>query len=179
MLLDKNAHKETLYDVLNVKEDASYEEIRARYRSAVLNLHPDKLLKTSEMSSSHQTSGDRFLTVQKAWEILSNSTSRSTYDNELRGSRQDALAADVAEDVSLQDMIVEQAGEALDLSYQCRCGDYFTIDSTELEKMGYSLLRDGSEISLRTVDSLPGSVILPCGSCSLKVRLLINMDESN
>ncbi|KAI9071712.1 hypothetical protein K1719_046316 [Acacia pycnantha] len=177
MLLDKNAQKETLYDVLNVKEDAGYEEIRASYRSAILNLHPDKLLKTSdEMSSGHQTSGDRFLTVQKAWEILSNSTSRSVYDNELRGSRQDALAADVAEDVSLQDMIVE---EALDLSYQCRCGDYFSIDSTELEKMGYSLLRDGSEISLRTVDSLPAAVILPCGSCSLKVRLLINIDGSN
>lgn len=177
MLLDRNAHRDTLYDVLNVKEDASYEEIRASYRTAILNLHPDKLLKSSETSSSDQTPGDRFLRVHKAWEILSNSSSRSVYDNELRSSRQDALAAEVAEDISLEDMTVEDAGEALELFYQCRCGDYFSIDSEELEKMGYSLLRDGSDISLDTVEALPGSVILPCGSCSLKARLLINMDD--
>ncbi|KAF7837359.1 DPH4-like protein [Senna tora] len=179
MLLDKNAHHETHYDVLNVKEDASYEEIRANYRIAILNVHPDKSLNICETSSPNQTSGDRFLRVQKAWEILSNSSSRSIYDKELRSARQDAMAAEVAEDLSLQDMIVEDAGEALELVHQCRCGDYFCIDSMELGKMGYSLLRDGSEISLVAVDALSGSVILPCGSCSLKARLLINVDENS
>ncbi|XP_020214040.1 diphthamide biosynthesis protein 4 [Cajanus cajan] len=181
MLLDKNAIQETHYEVLNVKEDANYEEIRTSYRSAVLSLHPDKLLKTSETSSSNQTAGERFLRVQKAWEILSNSSSRSFYDNELRSSRQDVLAAevaDVAEDLSLQDMMIEDAGEALELFYQCRCGDYFSVDSLELKNMGYSLLREGSRISILNVDTLPGSVILPCGSCSLKARLLINVDDN-
>ena len=178
MLLDKNTIQETHYEALNVKEDASYEEIRANYRSAVLNLHPDKLLKTSDASSSNQTTGDRFLKVQKAWEVLSNSSSRLFYDNELQSSRRDVLAVDVAEDLSLQDMIAEDDGEALELFYQCRCGDYFSIDSLELQKMGYSLLRDGSGISILSNDSLPGSVILPCGSCSLKARLVINMDDN-
>lgn len=177
MLLEKNAHHETYYDVLNVKEDANYEEIRANYRSAILNLHPDKLLKTSETPSNDQLSGNQFLRVQKAWEILSNSSTRLIYDNELRSSRQDMLAAEVAQDLSLQDMMVEDAGDTLELFYQCRCGDYFSIDSMELGKMGYSLSREGSEISLHTVDVLPGSVILPCGSCSLIARLLINMSE--
>ncbi|KAG4988247.1 hypothetical protein JHK85_031230 [Glycine max] len=164
MLLDKNDTQETHYEVLNVKEDANYEEIRASYRSAVLSLHPDKLLKTSETSSSNQTAEERFLKVQKAWEILSNSSSRSFYDNDLRSSRQDVLAADVAEDLSLQDMMIEDDGEALELFYQCRCGDYFSVDSLELKNMGYSLLREGSGISIMNVDTSPGSVILPCGS---------------
>ncbi|RDX98425.1 hypothetical protein CR513_18656, partial [Mucuna pruriens] len=116
MLLDKNdAIQETHYKVLNVKEDANYEEIRASYRSAVLSLHPDKLLKTSETSSSNQTAEERFLKVQKAWEILSNSSSRSFYDKELQILRQDFLAVEVADDLSLQDMIIEDAGDALEL----------------------------------------------------------------
>ncbi|XP_014493417.1 DPH4 homolog [Vigna radiata var. radiata] len=177
MVLDKNAIQETHYKVLNVKEDANYEEIRASYRSAVLSLHPDKLLKSSETSNSNEINGERFLKVQKAWEILSDSSSRSCYDKELRSTRQDFLAAEVAEDLSLEDMMVEDAGEALELLYQCRCGDYFSVDSLELKKMGYSLLREGSGISILNVDTLPGSVILPCGSCSLKARLLISMDD--
>ncbi|KAG4385661.1 hypothetical protein GLYMA_12G141301v4 [Glycine max] len=48
----------------------------------------------------------------------------------------------------------------------------------ELKKMAYSLLRVGSGISVLYADTLPGSVILPCGSCSLKARLLINMDAN-
>lgn len=179
MLLNNNTLQETHYEVLNVREDANYEEIRTSYRSAALSLHPDKLLKTSETSSSDQTSSERFLKVQKAWEILSNSSSRSFYDNQLRSSRKDVLAAEVAEDLTLQDMMVEDAEEAPELFYQCRCGDYFSIDSLELKKMGYNLLKEGSRISvLNVVDTLPGSVILPCGSCSLKARLLINVDES-
>ncbi|KAL1339277.1 hypothetical protein AAHE18_U024100 [Arachis hypogaea] len=153
MLLDKNVIHETHYEVLNVKEDSSYEEIRASYCSAILSLHADKLLKSSDASGSNQTSGDRFLKVQKAWK-----------------------AVDVAEDLSLEDMMAEDDGEALELFYQCRCGDYFSIDSLELHKMGYSLLRDESRISILNNDSLLGLLILPCGSCSLKARLVINMD---
>ncbi|KAK7269210.1 hypothetical protein RIF29_21928 [Crotalaria pallida] len=169
--------QETHYEVLNVKEDASYEEIRASYRGAALSLHPDKLLKMSETSSDNQTAQDRFLKVQKAWEVLGDSSSRLCYDNEMRRSRLDILAADVAEDVSLEDMIVEDDGDALQLLYQCRCGDYFSVNSLELRKMGYSLFREGSSISVLNVDdTLPGSVILPCGSCSLRASLVINMD---
>lgn len=178
MILDNHGIEETHYEVLNVKEDADYEEIRASYRSAVLNLHPDKLLKTYDTSDSNQTTSERFLKVQKAWEILSNSSSRLLYDKELQRSRRDALAAEVAEDLSFHDMTVEDADEALELFYQCRCGDYFSVDSLELLKMGYSLLRNGNSISILNGDTLPGSVILPCGSCSLKARLILSMDNN-
>ncbi|GLT57882.1 hypothetical protein SLA2020_308200 [Shorea laevis] len=166
MILGSNSTPETHYDILSVKEDASYDEIRVSYRSAILNCHPDKQLSENE-------SGDSFLKVQKAWEILGNPKSRAVYDSELQASRQDSVAA---EDVSLEEMMAEDGGEVLELFYSCRCGDYFSVDSPELDKMGYKLLRDGTRISLRTPDALPASVILPCGSCSQHVRLLINPD---
>ncbi|WJX51198.1 hypothetical protein P8452_37411 [Trifolium repens] len=144
-------------------------------------LHPDKLLKTSETSNSSQTTSERFLKVHKAWEILSDSATRLFYDKELKSSRrEDFLASEVAEDLSLQDMTAEDAGETLELFYQCRCGDYYTVDSLELQKIGYSLSRDGNNISISilNVDTLPGSMILPCGSCSLKARLVLSTDNS-
>lgn len=166
MILRSNSVRETHYDVLSVKEDASYEEIRVSYRTAILNSHPDKL------NSDHET-GERFLRVQKAWEILSDPKSRTAYDNELRDLRQDVVAS---EDIGLDDMIIEDAGEVMELYYQCRCGDNFLVDSLELNQMGYTLMRDGTGIFLRTPDALPASIVLPCGSCSLLVRLMINPD---
>ncbi|XP_031271537.1 DPH4 homolog [Pistacia vera] len=162
---------ETHYDILSVREDASYEEIRTSYRSAILNHHPDKL-RGSEASERDNGSGDRFLKVQKAWEVLSNSRSRAIYDSELRVSRQDTAAA---EDVNLEDMVVEveDDGEVVELFYQCRCGDYFSVNSLELSKIGYTLLRNENMISFQTLNASPASVILSCGSCSLQVRLLI------
>ncbi|XP_028094250.1 DPH4 homolog [Camellia sinensis] len=174
MLLGKKLMGKTHYDILGVREDANYEEIRTSYRSAILDSHPDKLQKTSETSFPTHESGNRFLEVQRAWEILSNSKLREAYDSELQASRHDFVAA---EDVGLEDLMVENTGEFLELFYQCLCGDYFSIDSSELEEMGYQLLRDGSKISLHISDAtLPSSIILSCGSCSLQVRLLINAD---
>ncbi|KAK8489377.1 hypothetical protein V6N11_082707 [Hibiscus sabdariffa] len=147
-------------------EDASYDEIRTSYRTAILNSHPDKL-------NSDHNSGESFLRVQKAWEILSDPSSRAVYDRELRDSRQDLVAS---EDIGLDDMMIEDAGEVMELYYQCRCGDHFSVDSLELAKIGYTLVRDGAEIFVRTPDALPASVVLPCGSCSLLVRLMINPD---
>ncbi|KAL0323076.1 UNVERIFIED_CONTAM: hypothetical protein Sangu_1926900, partial [Sesamum angustifolium] len=114
---------------------------------------------------------NRFLEVQRAWETLADPRSRALYDSELRSMRQDAVTAD---EVSLEDMTIEDAGSCFELSYYCRCGDYFSVDSSELTEMGYQFLRNGSKISLQTPGSLPTSVILPCGSCSLKVRLHID-----
>ncbi|KAL6215505.1 hypothetical protein ACLB2K_014935 [Fragaria x ananassa] len=169
MAFGNNSIRETHYDILSVKEDANYEDIRTSYRYAILNSLPDKLQATSE-------SGDRFLKVQKAWEILSDSRSRALYDNMLIASRHDTSVAD---DISLEDVMAEDAGEeeVIQLFHQCRCGDYYFVDSSELEKMGYSLLRDGSRLYFVAQNALPASLILPCGSCSLKVRILINPDD--
>lgn len=166
MILSSNLGWKTHYEIIGVKEDASQEEIRRTYRSALLNFHPDKLPNTSE------TSNRQFLEVQGAWKVLGDPTSRALYDNDLRKSRQDdAVTADV---VSLEDMIIEDDGTSFVLCNHCRCGDLFSIDSSELAEMGYPFSRNGSEISFQAPSSSPASIVLPCGSCSLKFRLIID-----
>lgn len=160
---------------MGVKEDASHEEIRKTYRMSILNCHPDKhLQRTSETYNHKHESGSEFLEVQRAWEILSDPRSRALYDNELQILRQNSAAAD---DLSLQDMTVEVAGDCFEFSYHCRCGDCFLVDSLELEELGYTFLRNDGKISLQTPGgSLPASIILPCGSCSTKVGLYIDAE---
>lgn len=172
MNLDAPSTLETYYDILHVKEDASFDEIRQSYRLALLQSHPDKVHKSFKIPCSGVNVEDRFMKVQKAWEILGDSRSRTLYDNKLRSLRCDELLAD---DVTFEDMMVEDNGEDLGFCYHCRCGDYFVISWPELEEMGYELHRDSEdEISVQTAEGLPGCVILPCSSCSLKIRLLIN-----
>ncbi|KAI3807228.1 hypothetical protein L1987_23153 [Smallanthus sonchifolius] len=171
MQLADNSIRRTHYNILNVKEDATQEEIRTRYKSALLISHPDKLQKTSQTTNSES----RFLEIQTAWEILGNVKSRALYDMELRVSRQDDDV--VADEIVLEDLMVETGGDVVELFYQCRCGDYFSLDSLELREMGFELLMDGNKISLQAHSNADmASIVLPCGSCSLKIRLTINQD---
>ncbi|KAK9724840.1 hypothetical protein RND81_05G102200 [Saponaria officinalis] len=171
MTLHTQSTCETYYDILNVKNDASIEDIRQSYRSALLQSHPDKLHKSSNMTNVDEDVQNRFMKVQKAWETLSDPTSRALYDHKLRSLHSDILVAD---DVALEDMMVEHTGEVLQLCHQCRCGDYFMISSSELEEMGFELCKDDDAISVQHPDALPGCVILSCTSCSLKIRLLVS-----
>ncbi|KAF8048730.1 hypothetical protein N665_2422s0002 [Sinapis alba] len=170
MLLGQNSLHETYYQILSVKEDASYDEIRNSYRSAILHSHPDKL-----NSSPRCSSDEKFLKIQKAWQVLSDAELRVVYDNDLRSSRQDGTTAD---EISIEDMSVEVAGEGevMEVFYQCRCGDYFSVDSSELETMGFALVRDGDFVRVRRLGAFVASVVLPCGSCSLKTRVWVDSD---
>ncbi|CAN6854792.1 unnamed protein product, partial [Brassica oleracea] len=60
--------------------------VRVRYRSAILHSHPDKLNGCS--------SDEKFLKIQKAWQVLSDAELRVVYDNDLRSSRLDGVTAD-------------------------------------------------------------------------------------
>ena len=162
--------QKTLYEVLSVSEGATYDEIRAAYKSAALNTHPDKAQTTLE-SSVPSSAQQEFFSVQKAWEILRHPASRADYDKQLQSSRQNIEI--IASEIEVGDMIIESTADTLELLYPCRCGDYFSITSCELSEMGIFVSGDG-EVELQASDSASASVVLGCGSCSLKTRLVIN-----
>ncbi|EKM57036.1 uncharacterized protein PHACADRAFT_254555 [Phanerochaete carnosa HHB-10118-sp] len=70
------AQPEYLYTVLNLPTTATKEEIRERYRQLSLIFHPDK----QHGKPTQETALKRFLEVQKAYEILSDSVTRQAYD---------------------------------------------------------------------------------------------------
>ncbi|XP_062194284.1 uncharacterized protein LOC133897539 [Phragmites australis] len=170
VLGSKIFRQKTLYEVLSVSEDASYDEIRAAYKSAALNTHPDKAHTTLE-SSVPSNEQQEFLSVQKAWEILRSSKSRADYDKQLQSSRQNIEI--IASEIEVGDMIIESTADSMELLYPCRCGDYFSITSCELGDMGI-LVTDDGEVDPQASNPASASVVLGCGSCSLKTRLVID-----
>lgn len=67
----------TYYDILQVSPDASEEVIKAAYRSLVKKYHPD----LGVMSDA-----DKFIKVEEAYEVLSDSQKRYEYDKKLENA---------------------------------------------------------------------------------------------
>ena len=64
-----------LYEILNLSQDATKNEIKISYKKLILKYHPDK---NSNISS------DKFLEIKYAYDILSDNEKRRLYDNKLR-----------------------------------------------------------------------------------------------
>ncbi|KAM5532138.1 hypothetical protein V8D89_014163 [Ganoderma adspersum] len=68
--------KEYFYSVFNLPKAASDQEIRERYRQLSIVFHPDKQVNEARKEAATQ----RFLEVQKAYEVLSDPVRRRAYD---------------------------------------------------------------------------------------------------
>ena len=103
------------YQVLNVKEDASFEDIKCEYRKALLIFHPDKQNSTGSLETI-----DKFQQIQQAWQVLSDSNSRRQYDLKryqrlLKGMH--AEEVEFAEFDRIEDVWCRP----------CRCGDQYNV----------------------------------------------------
>lgn len=79
-----------LYTVLGVSEEATGDEIKKAFRKAALQFHPDKNPDRVEWAQQ------QFITVQRAYEVLSDDQERAFYDrNREELARGGAQAADV------------------------------------------------------------------------------------
>ena len=67
------------YDILQIKQNATNDEIKRSFRSLALKYHPDKN-KSSE-------SKEKFLSIVEAYEVLSDETSRKKYDLSFQKNR--------------------------------------------------------------------------------------------
>lgn len=63
------------YEVLNVSRDATGHDIKSAYRRLALQWHPDKNL------DNLQEAKEQFLSIQNAYEVLSDAQERAWYDN--------------------------------------------------------------------------------------------------
>lgn len=135
------------YDILGVPRNASASVLRESYHAEARKYHPDR--------SSAPDSEQRFLAVQRAWETLRDDSKRAQYDVTL-DSASSGFAVDLSTrpvatwvEVQLTDMEQDEEGSYI---YECRCGDYFEVFESDLAP-GHNVL------------------YLPCGGCSLKIKL--------
>ena len=70
------------YEILNIKEDATDEEIKKAYRKLSKEYHPDTNKDKSE--EEQKEAEDMFRLITKAKEILLNKETREKFDEELK-----------------------------------------------------------------------------------------------
>lgn len=73
MFEPNNNNSESHYDVLGVKENATYDEIKKSYRTLSLKYHPDRNIGNPDVAG-------KFHKINDAYEILSDVNKRQTYD---------------------------------------------------------------------------------------------------
>ncbi|KAG6548458.1 hypothetical protein Mapa_009945 [Marchantia paleacea] len=141
-------------------------------------------------SKEQSNEPEQFLRVQKAWEILRDSNSRATYDQSLSVQRlahqQEESTEVIGEEVCIEDMELNEGEEglAVEYTYPCRCGDLFLVSPEELNEAGFTGMtcprwitetcKNPEPLKVQTERSFKWqrhSLILPCQSCSLHIRL--------
>jgi curved DNA-binding protein CbpA len=75
-----NIKELNLYEILEIENNASTEDIRKSYKRLSLKYHPDKQIK-SKLSETEKSL--QFIKIRDAYEILSDSAKRKKYDNEI------------------------------------------------------------------------------------------------
>lgn len=84
----KTSKKKTHYEVLQVPQDASLQDIKKAYRKLAVQHHPDR-------NPGHEEEATvRFREVSEAYEILSDEKSRKQYDNMLKYGGFDTAGSD-------------------------------------------------------------------------------------
>ncbi len=108
------------YDVLEVAETASKDEMKAKYQELLLRLHPDKVKEEDEDASKSVED------VIKAWKILSDADSRRKFDADLKLRREKAEDANFFRIITFK----EWQHDKEDLSL-CRCGGEFDFEEDD------------------------------------------------
>lgn len=80
--------QETYYDVLQVHETATAEEIKKAYISLVKQYHPDKAEGNEEKQELYN---ELLLKIMEAWDVLSNPEKKAAYDEDLRDTRKGGI----------------------------------------------------------------------------------------
>lgn len=101
------------YKILEVKRNATPEQIKKAYRRLVREYHPD-------LHPENPAAQERFREISEAYEVLSDSVQRMLYD---QGLDPDS-SRDKKAEISPQDFYVRAAAKALDKDYQGAIEDY-------------------------------------------------------
>ena len=96
------------YKILNVSSEASVDEIKKAYRNLALIMHPDK----------NKGKQNEFISIKKAWEILSNPQERKVYDAKLELQELQSFA--ISDKVYIEDFDIDDTGNYF---YCCRHWD--------------------------------------------------------
>lgn len=128
------------YEVLLVTDAASQEEIKRSYQQLLLKYHPDK---------SVNQKADKFVLINKAYEILKDPSSRKEYDSR-RFQESTRCQMIIHDTVARTDFSYDEANKVH--YYICKCGGWYIMEEAADEN----------------------EYIICCDECSLVIKVINN-----
>lgn len=118
------------YDVLGLDTACSQVQIKAAYKSLLVQTHPDKQgePQPDDAPARHNTQ-TRLSAIQDAYAVLRDEAKRKRYDAELQAAKAQQ-AVHPWQRVTPGDMDV--CDDETAKTYDCRCGDVFSVPCSEL-----------------------------------------------
>lgn len=140
---------ENYYQLFNLSNYSTLDEIKSQYQQMIKLHHPDKLHSTDPVANKN--SAETFLKLNEAWKVLKNVNSKADYDAKLKQFESENDFA-INEVVSIDQFERSNKNCELDcLVYFCRCGGNYEL-----------LNRDADDTS----------IIIGCSNCSLFIQVL-------
>eukprot|EP00947_MAST-08B_sp_MAST-8B-sp1_P001911 g1911.t1 len=142
----------SFYAILGVAKDASLDVLKARFREAARQVHPDRSDRGNGSAAGGVPGDEAFIAVRRAFEVLSDPAARRKYDAELAAA--EMKDGHVHDTIDLDDMTYVEEMDAYE--GPCRCGDLLRVTTSQLEL---------------------GEDLMECPSCSLQVQVLYEEEE--
>lgn len=154
------------YEILGLDSDCSLEDVKRAYREKLLNSHPDKKM----LNESKQYCGNISVNaIQKAYQVLADTKSRSEYDNELMESHKKQgyhSFGDGLDEYSLDEFYfnTDIVQYCMDCP-RCKAEDGFHFSEDTLEEHAQERNKGGFE------------VLSQCSACSLWLKVNFDLAE--
>lgn len=130
------------YEILEVSENSTQDEIRKAYQNLILKYHPDK---------QNEINSDKYLLIDEAWKILRDPETRKIYNAEMLQTKFNENPI-IFDSLVLSDFSYDEEND--EYFYICRCGGVYIVPDE---------LRDAN-----TSDKC----FISCDECSLVVQLI-------
>lgn len=152
--------QQNYYEILNVNQNATLEELKAKYKQMILQCHPDKLLQQQQdtiddirnlENDLNGSSRQEFVAIAEAWNCLKDPLKRKKYDAELLLNKFYAHN-NIYAHITLEEMTkcIDEDGDDDDeesdnntagtikspcyyYTYDCRCGGQYIVDESAVE----------------------------------------------
>ena len=124
-------YMDNYYELLNIKSDATQEEIKRAYQNLILKCHPDKTASNSNTPLEQQGTQELFLKAQCAKETLFDVEKRKQYDRRLKESCLNQVKGPLFSSETLEALDYDEVEECY--YFDCRCGGCYVLDSSEVD----------------------------------------------
>lgn len=156
-----NKGMQDFYRVLHLsyEDKASQRDIKLQYLKLAQRYHPDKA------QLDHHN--NEFLSIQQAYELLRDVKKRRAYDQELERMIYETSkfsVGQISEFVNLSEMELKE--ELKCFVKPCRCSSEYELTLSEITN------KETEDIEFE-------SIIVPCSGCSLKIKVINDLDEES